>query len=54
MIRVVFTGTPRIAVPVLEGLAANGYNVVAAYTQPDKPAGRGRILTSSAVKQAAL
>ena len=54
MIRVVFTGTPRIAVPVLEGLAANGYNVVAAYTQPDKQAGRGRILTSSAVKQAAL
>jgi methionyl-tRNA formyltransferase len=54
MVKVVFMGTPRIAVLALEHLVANGYNVVAAYTQPDKPAGRGRTLTVSAVKQAAL
>jgi len=51
--KLVFAGTPDFAVPSL--LAADGRNeVVAVYTQPDRPAGRGRALTASPVKQAAL
>jgi methionyl-tRNA formyltransferase len=50
--RVVFMGTPLFAVPILESLASS-HDVVAVYTQPDRPAGRGRGLTSSAVKQRA-
>ena len=51
--RIVFAGTPEFAVPSL--LAADARNeVVAVYTQPDRPAGRGRALTASPVKQAAL
>lgn len=45
-------GTPAFAVPSLLALAAE-HEVVAVYTQPDRPAGRGRALRSSAVKQAA-
>ncbi|HEY3318248.1 MAG TPA: methionyl-tRNA formyltransferase [Coriobacteriia bacterium] len=51
--RVVFMGTPPFAVPSLLALAG-GHEVVAVYTRPDKPAGRGRGLHPSAVKQAAL
>lgn len=47
--RVVFMGTPRFAVPSLRALAC-AHDVVAAYTQPDRPAGRGRALRPSAVK----
>ena len=47
-------GSPLIAVPALEQLVTNKYNVVAVYTQPDRPAGRGRGLTTSAVKNAAM
>ena len=54
MVRVVFMGTPRFAVPALERLVANGYDVVAVYTQPDQPSGRGRIMSVSAVKEAAM
>ncbi|UNK41849.1 methionyl-tRNA formyltransferase [Luteimonas sp. S4-F44] len=51
--RIVFAGTPDFAVPSL--LAADARReVVAVYTQPDRPAGRGRTLTASPVKQAAL
>ena len=51
--RIVFAGTPDFAVPCLA--AAARYNeVVAVYTQPDRPAGRGRGLAASPVKQAAL
>ena len=54
-LRVVFAGTPEFAVPCLEACrAAAGVEVVAVYTQPDRPAGRGRKLAASAVKQAAL
>jgi len=52
--RVVFMGTPEFAVPALEGLIHYGYEVVAVYTQPDRPAGRGRAPSFSAVKAAAL
>jgi methionyl-tRNA formyltransferase len=47
-------GSPDFSVPSLEQLIINGYNVVSVYTQPDKPAGRGRALTKSPVKEAAL
>lgn len=51
--RLVFIGTPWFAVPSLELLAAHGFEIVAVYTQPDRPAGRGRSLTSPPVKVAA-
>ena len=51
---VVFAGTPEFSVPALEALVASRHRVVAVYTQPDRPAGRGQQLTMSAVKQAAL
>jgi len=47
-------GTPEFAVPSLAGLINNGYEVVAVYTQPDKAAGRGRVMEESPVKKAAL
>ncbi|GAB2627065.1 methionyl-tRNA formyltransferase [Novilysobacter erysipheiresistens] len=51
--RIVFAGTPEFAVPCLR--AATGRNeVVAVYTQPDRPAGRGRTLAPSPVKREAL
>ncbi|MEY2867429.1 MAG: hypothetical protein RIQ43_1455, partial [Pseudomonadota bacterium] len=52
-LRIVFAGTPEFAVPALRACAARG-EVVAVYTQPDRPAGRGRQLQVSPVKQAAL
>ncbi len=51
--RVVFMGTPEFAIPCLEHLILNRYQVVAVYTQPDKPAGRGRSLVSPPVKKVA-
>jgi methionyl-tRNA formyltransferase len=53
-LRVVFMGSPEFAVLPLEQLVLNHYPVVAVYTPPDRPAGRGRALAASAVKQAAL
>ncbi|MET0254861.1 MAG: methionyl-tRNA formyltransferase [Luteibacter sp.] len=53
-LRVVFAGTPDFAVPCLEACRASGADVVAVYTQPDRPAGRGRKLAASPVKEAAL
>lgn len=50
-VRIVFMGTPDFAVESLKALVENGYNVVGVITAPDKPAGRGRQLTESAVKQ---
>jgi methionyl-tRNA formyltransferase len=51
--KIIFAGTPEFAVPALHALLAHGYPVTAVYTQPDRPAGRGRKLQSSPVKQAA-
>lgn len=50
----VFAGTPAFAVPALEALCTSSHEVVAVYTQPDRPAGRGRQLQPSPVKAAAL
>lgn len=52
--RIVFMGSPVFAVPSLEQLLLNNYDVVAVYTQPDRPSGRGRALAMSPVKEAAL
>ena len=51
--RIVFAGTPDFAVPCLRAAATRG-EVVAVYTQPDRPAGRGRGLTPSRVKLEAV
>ncbi len=53
-VRIVFFGTPELASYVLETIAESGKNVVAAVTAPDKPAGRGRKLHQSQVKQMAI
>jgi methionyl-tRNA formyltransferase len=50
----VYAGTPDFAVPALEALVAAGHRIAAVYTQPDRPAGRGRTLTPPPVKVAAL
>ncbi len=50
-LRIVYMGTPDFAVEPLRALCVNGYNVMAVVTAPDKPAGRGRKLKSSPVKQ---
>ena len=52
-LRLVFAGTPAFAVPCLAAAARHG-EVLAVYTQPDRPAGRGRELALSPVKRAAL
>lgn len=52
--KVLFWGTPDFAVPSLRALAEEGHEVVGVVTQPDRPAGRGRRLKGSAVKQVAL
>ncbi|MEX2479858.1 MAG: methionyl-tRNA formyltransferase [Gammaproteobacteria bacterium] len=53
--RTVFAGTPEFAVPSLEALIAHpAVDLAGIYTQPDRPAGRGRRLTASPVKRAAL
>ncbi|MBI5585067.1 MAG: methionyl-tRNA formyltransferase [Deltaproteobacteria bacterium] len=52
--RLVFMGTPDFAVPSLEKLVANKEQVVAVFTQPDRPKGRGRSLAHSPVKETAL
>ena len=52
--RIVFAGTPEFAVPPLAALRASRHQVVGVLTQPDRPAGRGRKLTTSAVKDFAL
>lgn len=49
--RIVYAGTPEFAVPALEALIDAGHRPVAVYTQPDRPAGRGRKLTASPVKR---
>ncbi|RMH17053.1 MAG: methionyl-tRNA formyltransferase [Gammaproteobacteria bacterium] len=51
--RIVFAGTPEFAAVHLEGLLSSGYLPCAVYTQPDRPAGRGRRLQASPVKQLA-
>ncbi|BCN92453.1 methionyl-tRNA formyltransferase [Thiomicrorhabdus immobilis] len=53
-LRIIFAGTPDFSVAPLQTLIDSPHEVVAVYTQPDRPAGRGRKLTASPVKQLAL
>lgn len=52
--KILFWGTPEFAVPSLRALDDEGFDIVGVVTQPDRPAGRGRRLTGSAVKEVAL
>ncbi|HSI78139.1 MAG TPA: methionyl-tRNA formyltransferase [Lunatimonas sp.] len=52
-LRIIYMGTPEFAVPALELLVTQGWNVVAVITAPDKPQGRGKKLGSSPVKLSA-
>ncbi len=52
--RIIFAGTPEFAVPTLQMLIDTAHEVCAVYTQPDRPAGRGRQLTPSPVKSLAV
>jgi methionyl-tRNA formyltransferase len=53
-LNIVFAGTPDFAAKHLAALIESEFNVVAVYTQPDRPAGRGKKLTASAVKALAV
>lgn len=52
--KIIFMGTPEFAVPSLEMLITEGYEIIAVVTQPDKPKGRGNKLTAPPVKEFAL
>lgn len=49
-LRIIFAGTPDFAASALEAIINQGYHVIAAYTQPDRPAGRGKKMHKSPVK----
>jgi len=53
-LRIIYAGTPEFSVAALQALIESSYDVVAVYTQPDRPAGRGRGLQASPVKEKAL
>ena len=50
-LRLIFAGTPKIAASHLESIIESQHQILAVYTQPDRPSGRGRKLVSSPVKQ---
>ena len=52
--RVIFMGTPEFAVPTLAGLLNSEYTVVGVVTQPDRPRGRGKMVSPSPIKELAL
>lgn len=54
MLKIIFAGTPDIAKDILESLIAHNQAISHVYTQPDRPAGRGRHLSASPVKTCAL
>jgi methionyl-tRNA formyltransferase len=49
--KIIFAGTPELAVPILGALIKSPHEIMAVYTQPDRPSGRGRHLHESPVKQ---
>ena len=53
-LRIVFAGTPEFTIPSLDAIGKSKHQLLAVYTQPDRPAGRGRHLQASAVKEWAL
>ncbi|MCX7839199.1 MAG: methionyl-tRNA formyltransferase [Anaerolineae bacterium] len=54
MSRLVFMGTPEFAVPILDALTRTEHSIVGVFTRPDQPAGRGKQLQPSPIKQLAL
>ena len=52
-LNIIFAGTPDFAAQHLQAILNSQHNVIAVYTQPDKPAGRGKKLQASLVKQLA-
>lgn len=52
--RIVFMGTPDLSVPTLEALVKSEHEIIGVVTQPDKPKGRGRTVSCTPVKEAAL
>ncbi len=52
--KLIFAGTPEFALPSLQALLSSSHKICAVYTQPDRPAGRGRKLLMSPVKKLAL
>ncbi|MCI0476070.1 MAG: methionyl-tRNA formyltransferase, partial [Anaerolineales bacterium] len=54
MSRIVFMGTPEFAVPILDALTRTTHEIVGVYTRADQPAGRGKQLQPSPIKQLAL
>lgn len=54
MLRILFAGTPQLASYILQELLASDHNIMACFTQADKPTGRGQKLAASPVKQCAL
>ncbi|HAZ78342.1 MAG TPA: methionyl-tRNA formyltransferase, partial [Porticoccaceae bacterium] len=53
-VRVVFAGTPDFAAKHLQSVIDEGFDVVAVYTQPDRPSGRGKKINQSPVKKLSL
>lgn len=53
-LKIVFAGTPEFALPSLQALLNSPHEISAVYTQPDRPAGRGRQMASSPIKKLAL
>lgn len=53
-LKIIFAGTPEFAVPCLKSLINSEHSILAVYTQPDRPKGRGQKLTYSPVKELAL
>lgn len=53
-LRIIFAGTPEFSVPTLEALIGSEYEVVAVYTQPDRPRGRGKKLQFTPIKEVAV
>src|SRR5258708_1465816 len=52
--KIVFAGSPRFAIPTLERLVAEGHEIQAVVTQPDRPSGRDQQLQPSPIKEAAV
>ena len=53
MLTIIFAGTPEFACPCLQSLIDSEHQIVAVYTQPDRPSGRGQHVKTSPVKQLA-
>jgi len=53
-LKIIFMGTPQLAVPVLKALVEAGHNLVGVYSQPDRQSGRGKRVQQTPVKEAAL